>query len=98
MQFESADMEQFLRLFYVETLRIVRGLSIPVIAAVHGYVREGACTLAFRLRHGYRRGRCRLWLPRRAQSSRPAWHARLVPTATDRENARCGAYLHRGAY
>ena len=47
MQFESADMEQFLRLFYVETLKIVRGLSIPVIAAVHGYVREGACTLAF---------------------------------------------------
>lgn len=47
MQFESADMEQFLRLFYVETLRIVRGLSMPVIAAVHGYVREGACTLAF---------------------------------------------------
>jgi len=47
MQFESADMEQFLRLFYVETLSIVRGLSMPVIAAVHGYVREGACTLAF---------------------------------------------------
>jgi enoyl-CoA hydratase/carnithine racemase len=47
MQFESADMEHFLRLFYVETLRIVRGLSKPVLAAVHGYAREGACTLAF---------------------------------------------------
>ena len=30
MQFESTDMERFLRLFYVETLNIVRGLSIPV--------------------------------------------------------------------
>ncbi|MDA9004268.1 enoyl-CoA hydratase/isomerase family protein [Gammaproteobacteria bacterium] len=47
MQFESTDMERFLRLFYVETLNIVRGLSIPVIAEVHGYAREGACTLAF---------------------------------------------------
>jgi len=47
MQFESADMERFLRLFYIETLKIVRGLSIPVIAEVHGYAREGACTLAF---------------------------------------------------
>ena len=47
MQFESTEMERFLRLFYVETLKIVRGLSIPVIAEVHGYVREGACTLAF---------------------------------------------------
>ncbi len=47
MQFESADMEQFLRLFYVETLNIVRGLSKPIMAEVHGYAREGACTLAF---------------------------------------------------
>jgi len=47
MQFESADMEKFLRLFYVETLRIVRGLSKPIIAQVQGYAREGACTLAF---------------------------------------------------
>ena len=45
--FDSAAMEKFLRLFYVETLKIVRGLSKPIIAAVHGYVREGACTLAF---------------------------------------------------
>ena len=47
MQFESTDMEKFLRLFYVETLNIVRGLSKPIIAEVHGYAREGACTLAF---------------------------------------------------
>lgn len=47
MQFESMDMEKFLRLFYVETLNIVRGLSKPIIAEVHGYAREGACTLAF---------------------------------------------------
>ena len=46
-QFDSADMERFLRLFYVETLALVRGLSKPIIAAVHGYAREGACTLAF---------------------------------------------------
>ena len=46
-QFSSADMKEFLRLFYVETLSIVRGLSKPIIAAVHGYAREGACTLAF---------------------------------------------------
>lgn len=46
-EFESADMEKFLRLFYVETLNIVRGLTKPIIAAVHGYAREGACTLAF---------------------------------------------------
>lgn len=46
-QFDAAAMEQFLRLFYVDTLSIVRGLSKPIIAAVHGYAREGACTLAF---------------------------------------------------
>lgn len=45
--FNTVDMEQFLRLFYVETVTIVRGLSKPIIAAVHGYAREGACTLAF---------------------------------------------------
>lgn len=45
--FNSIDMEKFLRLFYIDTLKIVRGLSKPIIAAVHGYVREGACTLAF---------------------------------------------------
>ena len=45
--FSTADMENFLRLFYVDTVKIVRGLSKPIIAAEHGYVREGACTLAF---------------------------------------------------
>ncbi len=45
--FSTDDMEQFLRLFYVDTVKIVRALSKPIIAAVHGYVREGACTLAF---------------------------------------------------
>ena len=46
-QFGAADMKEFLRLFYVETLRVVRSLNKPIIAAVHGYAREGACTLAF---------------------------------------------------
>ncbi|HIF86020.1 MAG TPA: enoyl-CoA hydratase/isomerase family protein [Gammaproteobacteria bacterium] len=46
-KFESADMRDFLHLFYVETLQIIRGLNKPIIAAVHGYAREGACTLAF---------------------------------------------------
>lgn len=45
--FDAQQMKEFLRLFYVETMDIVRGLSKPIIAAVHGYAREGACTLAF---------------------------------------------------
>jgi enoyl-CoA hydratase len=45
--FGAAEMKDFLRLFYVDTLALVRGLSKPIIAAVHGYAREGACTLAF---------------------------------------------------
>jgi enoyl-CoA hydratase len=45
--FGTTEMEDFLRLFYVDTLRLVRGLGKPIIAAVHGYAREGACTLAF---------------------------------------------------
>ncbi len=46
-QFDAAAMEKFLRLLYVDTLTIVRNLGKPIIAAVHGYAREGACTLAF---------------------------------------------------
>ena len=45
--FDQAEMEQFLRLFYVETITICRKLSKPLITMVQGYAREGACTLAF---------------------------------------------------
>ncbi len=45
--FDSAEMKEYLRLFYVGTMKLVRSLSKPIIAAVHGYAREGACTLAF---------------------------------------------------
>lgn len=45
--FDSVEMKDFLRLFYVETIRIVRNLNKPILASVHGYAREGACTLAF---------------------------------------------------
>ncbi len=45
--FDAPDMHAFLRLFYVETIRICRALTKPIIASVHGYAREGACTLAF---------------------------------------------------
>jgi len=44
--FGAAEMKDFLRLFYVDTLKLVRSLSKPIIASVHGYAREGACTLA----------------------------------------------------
>ncbi|MBT6275763.1 MAG: enoyl-CoA hydratase/isomerase family protein, partial [Chromatiales bacterium] len=37
----------FVQLFYVEQVRRVRALSKPIIAAVQGYAREGACTMAF---------------------------------------------------
>ena len=46
-EFSAKDMEQFLKLFYIRTMEITRALSKPIIAAVHGYAREGACTLAF---------------------------------------------------
>jgi enoyl-CoA hydratase/carnithine racemase len=46
-QFSAADMKDFLRLFYVETIQRCRALSKPMIAMVQGYAREGACTLAF---------------------------------------------------
>ena len=45
--FNANEMKEFLQLFYVQTMEIVRGLSKPIIAAVHGFAREGACTLAF---------------------------------------------------
>ena len=45
--FDSKAMKEFLDIFYVDTINIVRELSKPIIAAVHGYAREGACTLAF---------------------------------------------------
>ncbi|MEC8471236.1 MAG: enoyl-CoA hydratase/isomerase family protein, partial [Pseudomonadota bacterium] len=45
--FGQEKMEQFLRLFYVDTLAICRSLSKPLITMVQGYAREGACTLAF---------------------------------------------------
>ncbi len=45
--FNSSDMKNFLSLFYVEMVNRVRALTKPIIAAVHGYAREGACTLAF---------------------------------------------------
>ncbi|MGO1118195.1 enoyl-CoA hydratase/isomerase family protein [Rhodovibrionaceae bacterium A322] len=46
-KFSAEDMHAFLRLFYVESIRKTRALSKPIIAMVHGYAREGACTLAF---------------------------------------------------
>ena len=45
--FGQEKMEQFLRLFYIDTLAICRSLSKPLITMVQGYAREGACTLAF---------------------------------------------------
>jgi enoyl-CoA hydratase/carnithine racemase len=45
--FDAAEMEAFLRLFYVETIARCRAVGKPMIAMVHGYAREGACTLAF---------------------------------------------------
>nr|MCH9673597.1 enoyl-CoA hydratase/isomerase family protein [Gammaproteobacteria bacterium] len=44
--FGTEEMERFVRMFYVEMLERVRGLSKPIIAAVHGFAREGACTMA----------------------------------------------------
>ena len=46
-EFDSTEMKDFLRLFYVDTFNLVRSLRKPILAAVHGYAREGACTLAF---------------------------------------------------
>lgn len=46
-EFDTAAMAEFVELFYVEQVRRVRALNKPIIAAVHGYAREGACTMAF---------------------------------------------------
>ena len=46
-EFDSTEMKEYLRLFYVGTIDLVRSLTKPILAAVHGYAREGACTLAF---------------------------------------------------
>jgi enoyl-CoA hydratase/carnithine racemase len=45
--FDDEQMARFVQLFYVEQVRRVRALSKPIIAAVQGYAREGACTMAF---------------------------------------------------
>ena len=45
--FDSEEMVDFLRLFYAGTMQRIRSLSKPILAEVHGYAREGACTLAF---------------------------------------------------
>ncbi|WP_025896976.1 enoyl-CoA hydratase/isomerase family protein [Sneathiella glossodoripedis] len=46
-KFGPTEMKEFLSLFYIKTVERVRALNKPIIAAVHGYAREGACTLAF---------------------------------------------------
>src|SRR5690606_5513135 len=45
--FGAVEMKAFLSLFYIKTVERVRALDKPIIACVHGYAREGACTLAF---------------------------------------------------
>ncbi len=44
---DSSEMRKFLNLFYLGMTNRVRALTKPIIASVHGYAREGACTLAF---------------------------------------------------
>ena len=46
-EFGANEMARFLEIFYVEQVERVRGLSKPIIASVHGFAREGACTMAF---------------------------------------------------
>jgi len=41
------EMKAFLSRFYVEMIDKVRALPKPIMASVHGYAMEGACTLAF---------------------------------------------------
>ncbi len=45
--FGPSEMKDFLSLFYIKTVDAIRSLPKPTIASVHGYAREGACTLAF---------------------------------------------------
>jgi len=45
--FGPVEMKEFLSLFYIKTVERVRALNKPIICAVQGYAREGACTLAF---------------------------------------------------
>lgn len=45
--FGPTEMKAFLARFYVEMIDKVRSLSKPIMASVHGYAMEGACTLAF---------------------------------------------------
>jgi enoyl-CoA hydratase/carnithine racemase len=43
----ATDMKEFLSVFYVQMMRQVRELTKPIMASVHGFAMEGACTLAF---------------------------------------------------
>ncbi len=45
--FDDQAMAQFVQRFYIDQVKRVRSLTKPIIAAVHGYAREGACTMAF---------------------------------------------------
>lgn len=45
--FSAAQMREFVQLFYVDQVRRVRALRKPIMAAVQGFAREGACTMAF---------------------------------------------------
>ena len=45
--FGTEEMARFVQLFYVEQVERVRALRKPIIASVHGFAREGACTMAF---------------------------------------------------
>jgi enoyl-CoA hydratase/carnithine racemase len=45
--FGTEEMARFLEMFYIEQVERVRGLNKPIIASVHGFAREGACTMAF---------------------------------------------------
>ena len=44
--FGTQEMAAFLEKFYVQQVERVRGLTKPIIASVHGFAREGACTMA----------------------------------------------------